>query len=95
MDPYIDLLKQILPETLIEYFDLIKSINKEGILHLYFEEKNVIPKEDNHRILIAHGFHKEISIQDFPLRGKTYYFTLNAVDGLKKHPIRSFNGIGI
>ena len=73
MDPYIDLLKQILPETLIEYFDLIKSTNKEGILHLYFEEKNVIQKEENHRILIAHGFHKEISIQDFPLRGKNVF----------------------
>ncbi len=25
------------------------------------------------RVLIAHGFHKEVTIQDFPLRGNTVY----------------------
>lgn len=38
-----------------------------------FEERSIAPKEVSDRILIAHGFHKEITIQDFPLRGKTVY----------------------
>lgn len=42
-------------------------------MHLYFEERNVAPKEVSERTLIAHGFHKEITIQDFPLRGNTVY----------------------
>ena len=27
-------------------------------------------------MIISHGFHKEITIQDFPLRGKTVYLTI-------------------
>lgn len=42
-------------------------------MHLYFEERNITPKEEASRILIAHGFHTEVTIQDFPLRGNTVY----------------------
>ena len=42
-------------------------------MHLYFEEQNTPPKEQTPRILIAHGFHKEVTIQDFPLRGNSVY----------------------
>jgi hypothetical protein len=68
-----DLLKLILPELLITHFDLISHKTEEGTLHLYFEEKKDTPKEERHRILIAHGFHKEIVVQDFPLRGKSVF----------------------
>lgn len=68
-----DLLKLILPEFLIDHFDLVKHHKKEETLHLYFEEKNSIPSQENSKILIAHGFHKQVTIQDFPLRGNTVY----------------------
>lgn len=42
-------------------------------MHLYFEERNIPPKEQVSKVLIAHGFHKEVTIQDFPLRGNTVY----------------------
>ena len=42
-------------------------------MHLYFEEQKTVPKEETTRTLIAHGFHKEVTIQDFPLRGNTVY----------------------
>lgn len=52
----------------------ITSYNTENkIIHIYFEEKKEPPKEEKHRVLISHGFHKEITIQDFPIRGKTVY----------------------
>lgn len=73
MDNYLELLKLILPKFLINHFDLVKNIKKAEVMHLYFEERNVSPKEENSRILIAHGFHKEVTIQDFPLRGNTVY----------------------
>ena len=41
---------------------------------MYFEEKKDTPTEEKHRILIAHGFHKELVVQDFPLRGKNVFF---------------------
>ncbi|WP_432264628.1 ISAon1 family transposase N-terminal region protein [Autumnicola musiva] len=31
------------------------------------------PKEQSSRILISKGLHKEITVQDFPLRGSTVY----------------------
>src|SRR5690606_25304017 len=42
-------------------------------MHLYFQERNAVPAEELKRQLIAHGFHKEVTIQDFPLRGNTVY----------------------
>lgn len=73
MDSYIDLLKLVLPELLVTHFDLASNITKDKVLHLYFEEKIDIPAEFSSRIVISHGFHKELTIQDFPLRGKTVY----------------------
>ncbi len=73
MDLSLDLFKLLLPELLVSHFNLMNHQIKEGDLHLYFEEKKDIPKEETRRILIAHGFHKEISIQDFPIRGKNVY----------------------
>jgi len=55
---------------LVEHFDLKKSEQQSGKLKLYFEEKNVIPEELNSRQLNSKGFHKEIVVQDFPLRGQ-------------------------
>ena len=73
MELSLDLLKFILPELLITHFSIVDHKTEDGILHFYFEEKKETPKEEKHRILIAHGFHNEITIQDFPLRGKSVY----------------------
>lgn len=73
MELSLDLLKLILPELLITHFTIVDYKTIDGCLHLYFEEKKASPKEEKHRLLIAHGFHKEITIQDFPLRGKQVY----------------------
>jgi hypothetical protein len=73
MDSYIDLLKLVLPELLVSHFDLVKHTKNNEVMHLYFEEQNRAPEEHNKRILVAHGFHKEITIQDFPLRGNKVY----------------------
>lgn len=73
MDNYLELLKLILPEFLINHFDLVNSTKNGEVMHLYFEERNTTPKEESKGELIAHGFHKQITIQDFPLRGNTVY----------------------
>lgn len=70
MEEYLDLLKLILPVMLVEHFDLVKSEQLEGKLNLYFEERNVVPQELNTRQLVSKGYHNEVVIQDFPLRGK-------------------------
>lgn len=70
LDLSLEVLKFILPELLITHFDLTKHELKGKDLHLYFEEKKGIPEEFSKDIVISHGFHKEIIVEDFPLRGK-------------------------
>ena len=69
----LDLLKLLLPELLVTHFDITSHSIEKDTVHIYFEEKKDQPKEEKHRTLIAHGFHKEITIQDFPLRGKKVF----------------------
>lgn len=70
MESSIELLKLFLPEMLVEHFDLIKSSQDGEVLHLYFEEQNKAPLEHQDKMLMSKGFHDEITVQDFPLRGK-------------------------
>lgn len=73
MENYIDLLKLVLPEMIVDHFDLVESSKEEEKLQLFFEEKNTLPKEIKDRELISKGFHKEVIIQDFPLRGRLVF----------------------
>ncbi|MAQ75579.1 MAG: transposase [Aquimarina sp.] len=84
MDSYIDLLKVLLPEILITHFDIVNHQTKDNLLHLYFEEKKGIPKEFLSEIVISHGFHKEVTIQDFPIRGKQVYLHIKRRRWLNK-----------
>ena len=63
----------MLPDFLADHFEVVSSINTEEILHLYFEEKSKPPEEFNSFELVSKGFMGEITIQDFPLRGKYVY----------------------
>ena len=73
MDNYLDLLKLFLPDILVEHFDLTQSKQEGETLHLYFDEQNKPPIEYSSKILISKGFHDEITVQDFPLRGKRVF----------------------
>lgn len=74
MEGYIELIKMILPEVLVEHFDLVKSEKVADKLHLYFEEKSAHPKEHASLQLVSKGFHQEMTVQDFPLKGMFVYF---------------------
>lgn len=41
----IGLLKLLLPEYLVDYFEVLRYERKGEELHLYFEEKNELPQE--------------------------------------------------
>jgi hypothetical protein len=66
-------LKFILPDFLLDYFEIVSSPNTEEIVQLYFEENAKPPKEFDALELVSKGFLDEITIQDFPLRGKSVY----------------------
>ena len=63
MNNYLDLLKLVLSKMQVKYFDLIKSTKQNGVMHLYFEKRNTIPKEEFSLTLITCEFHKEVTMQ--------------------------------
>lgn len=65
-----ELVKLLLPDFLVEHFDIIKAEEVDGVLHIDFEEKNIIPQEFTHRPYQSNGFHSPVLVEDFPLRGK-------------------------
>lgn len=69
----IELLKFMLPDFLVDHFEVISATDTQEVLHLYFEEKIKPPQEFNTIELVSKGFSDEITIQDFPLRGKFVY----------------------
>jgi hypothetical protein len=68
-----ELLKLVLPDFLVDHFEVVSVANTEEILNLYFEEKIKSPQELDTFELASKGFQDEITIQDFPLRGKHVY----------------------
>lgn len=69
----IELLKLLLPEYLVDYFNVMRYSKEDERLHLYFEEKNDLPQEYGNDRLSSKGFYDEIIVQDFPVRGQSAF----------------------
>ena len=72
----IDLLpiaKLLLPEVLVSYFKLTHHKIKAEELHFHFEEYNELPQEYKQGEALSKGFYSEVTIQDFPIRGRRVY----------------------
>lgn len=67
------LLRLILPEGIENYFELNNYTKSEEELHLYLDEINKQPEEFFKDKLTSKGFFKEVTIQDFPIRGMQVY----------------------
>jgi len=63
----------LLPEVLVNYFDMTKHTIKDQELHFYFTEHNETPEEFKDFKLTSKGFFPEATVQDFPIRGKNVY----------------------
>jgi hypothetical protein len=60
-DSYSELIKLLLPEIIVEYFELTCYKKGDEILHLYLKEVNSIPKEYRQSRLSSKGFFDENS----------------------------------
>jgi hypothetical protein len=67
----IELAGYLLPEGVLEYFDIVKHESSGDKIHFYLEERNVVPLEYHSEKAQSKGFCPEISVEDFPLRGKS------------------------
>ena len=68
-DSYSELIKLLIPEIIVDYFELTSYKKGEEILHLYLNEINSIPKEYRQNKLSSKGLFEQITVQDFPVRG--------------------------
>lgn len=73
-----DLYKLFLPEEVKDYFNLvnIEKLEKEQRVNIYLEEKNELPEGYSTMDYESKGFHNEITVQDFPLRGKAAFLLI-------------------
>ncbi|MBL4651511.1 MAG: transposase [Flavobacteriales bacterium] len=67
-----ELLELLLPSFIVNHFTFLTSSLDEDYLHLYFEEKNDTSLFISKKVE-SKGFHNEVIIEDFPLRGKLVY----------------------
>ena len=72
-DSFVELLKLLLPEIIVNYFELTSYKKTEEKLHLYLKEISSVPKEYRQNKLSSKGFFDEITVQDFPIRGHQVY----------------------
>jgi hypothetical protein len=66
----ISLAKYLLPEGLLDYFDIVSDKTENQKIHFYLEDKNILAEEFKSERANSKGFTSEITIEDFPLRGK-------------------------
>jgi len=67
---YEALVRVLLPEGILDYFELTKIVESIPGLNIYLEEKNIVPVEFKDEKLESKGFLPEIYIQDFPIRNQ-------------------------
>lgn len=63
----------ILPQGILDYFILTDFTSGTSEVNVYMEERNTVPDEYSNDKLTSKGFFDEITVQDFPLRGKAVY----------------------
>lgn len=64
-------LKFIFPDGMFDYFEFKDFKEKQDKVEVYFEEKNIVPKEYFQDKLESKGFYQEIKMYDYPMRGKS------------------------
>jgi hypothetical protein len=67
---YETLVNLLLPQGILEFFELTKVTQLPTGLNIFLEEKNILPIEYKDQKLESKGFLPEVSIQDFPIRGQ-------------------------
>jgi hypothetical protein len=72
-EEWLSLARVVLPEGILEYFSISNIVQSGETLKVYLNEKNTFPEEYQKDKLSSKGFYDEITVQDFPIRGKEVY----------------------
>jgi len=72
-----ELLSLILPEGILDYFEIQGVLSKPKGYEVLLEEKPTIPAEFKLEPMRCHGFYPKQTIHDFPIRGKVFDLAIN------------------
>ena len=72
----LEIAELILPNGILEYFDITNVKQSPTEIHIFLAEKNLPPEEYAHTKLTSKGFFDEIKVRDFPIRGKHVYLLI-------------------
>lgn len=79
------LLRAILPDVLIDNFDVVNFDKSDLRFDIYLDEKKVQMREDKkYENVISHGFGDYHIIQDYPIRGRATYLLVRKRKWLDK-----------
>jgi hypothetical protein len=75
-DNYLVLISLLLPEGILDYFDIVNTVSDKDCLSIYLDEKNTPPEGYKQEDLESKGFFSEIRVQDYPIRGKKAFLCI-------------------
>ena len=72
----VNLAKLLLPADISEFFLIMDVIQSKESITIYLEENDTHPIEYKDDKLVSKGFFESITVQDFPLRGKSVFLNI-------------------
>lgn len=66
----------LLPEGILDYFDVVNADATTEGLSIHLDEKNLAPCGFTSDELESKGFYPQIRVQDFPIRGKKAFLCI-------------------
>ena len=73
---YPKIINKYFPDIVIDKFEFVEAINKDGILNLSFKEKNEVAKEFVVENLKPKGFFPNITVHEFEYNKQKFYLTI-------------------
>ncbi|WAC14146.1 ISAon1 family transposase N-terminal region protein [Dyadobacter pollutisoli] len=69
MESFLPIIQFLLPEFILENFELTSIDRQDGVFHVHIDEKNADENDPERKNLLSKGFFPTITVQDFPIRG--------------------------
>mgnify|MGYP006981130999 CR=1 FL=1 len=73
-NPYIELAECLLPEEMVEYFEVVKVEKTPETLDVTLEERDTGIDGNAEGRLRPNGFYEESTVRDYPVRGRKMTF---------------------
>ncbi len=77
-NPYIELAECLLPEEMVEYFEVVKVEKTKDTLDVTLEERDKGVEGYVDGQLRPNGFYEESTVRDYPVRGRKMTFHVQA-----------------